>query len=333
MRYAYRRWGFGEDIGLRALLELSDAIGEDGPAAFVYALVRDWCAVRSDLAPADHVAPGVVLLELHQRFGDAACLEAALELGALLTSFPSEAGVAVHRRDLDGWRNTIWVDCMALDGPFLARLAHASGDPAWSQAAADALLGYARVLQDDTSGLYHHGFDVATRSTSPVLWGRGNGWALHGLVDTLEALPRQHPYADEARARLARLLDALAGRQAASGLWHTVLDDPTTPLENSTAAFFAAGALKAARLSLVSPSPSLGRMIERAVAALRANIRPDGGLEISNATPIGERATYVDRPLGIYPWGQGPLLLTFTEGRQAGGPPPDHRRAASQEPA
>lgn len=317
--YPYKVWGFGEDIALRALLDVGDALSEPSYEAFVAGLVLPWAYDAPPLRPADHVAPGGALLDLAERRDDESALARALELGALLTGFPVEDGVAVHRRDLEPWRDTIWVDCMALDGPFLARLARQTGDPAWADHAADALLGYARVLQDERNGLFVHGYDVGTHRPSAVRWGRGNGWALHGLVDTLEGLPHDHPGAAEGRTRLARLVAALRDRQHASGRWSTVLDDPTSPLEASTAAFFASGVLKARRLGLLPEAlaASTDAMLEGALAALALDVSADGALSVSNATPVGDRATYVDRPLGVFPWGQGPLLLTFVEARRA----------------
>lgn len=316
--YPYKVWGFGEDIALRALLELADAV-DDAALVDVVADVARRGRRSGPLAPSDHVAPGVVLLELHERIGERAFLDHALALGRLLTSFQVADGVAVHRRDLEGWRDTVWVDCMALDGPFLARLARVTGDASWADHAADALLGYARVLQGVDDGLFVHGYDVGTHRASSVRWGRGNGWALHGLVDTLEMLPHDHGAVLEARTRLARLLAALRDRQHPSGRWTTILDDPTSPLEASTAAFFASGALKARRLALL-PAPladSLDTMLDRALTAVAEDAGADGGLTVSNATPIGNRATYVDRPSGVFPWGQGPLILTFVEARRA----------------
>lgn len=315
---AYKVWGFGEDIALRALLELGDALPEPSLVEFVAEVARRGRRA-GPLPPSDHVAPGVVLLELYERLDETAFLDDALALGRLLTSFPIADGVAVHRRDLEGWRDTVWVDCMALDGPFLARLARATGDATWADHAANALLGYARVLQDADTGLFVHGYDVGTHHASAVRWGRGNGWALHGIVDTLEALPREHAAVPEARERLARLLGALRDRQHASGRWTTVLDDPTSPLEASTAAFFASGALKARRLALLPPSfaNSLNEMVDRAVVAVAEDAGPHGVLVVSNATPVGTRATYVDRPTGVFPWGQGPLLLTYVETQRA----------------
>ena len=107
----------------------------------------------------DHVGAGRELLELHRRTEDERFLDAARKLAALNESFPSGAnGERYHRGDTPGWRWQIWVDCMDVDGPFLAALAHATGEERYFDQAVGELLGYARTLQDN-SGLLFHGFE------------------------------------------------------------------------------------------------------------------------------------------------------------------------------
>lgn len=322
LAYPYKVWGFGEDIALRALLDVHELTGDPQPAQFVHDLVSRWSRTRPRLTASDHVAPGVPLLLLHAEHGDAHLLETALDLGRLLAGFPRVDGISLHREDLASWSTTIWVDCVALDAPFLAALARATGDDAWLTLGVTQLDAYARALRDPETGLFHHGYDVATRQRSPCRWARGNGWALHGTVDTLTLLPTDHPARAETQHIVAGLLAALAARQDATGLWRTVLDDPTTPLERSTPALVASAALKARRLGLV-PTELHGvvdAMNELAVQALIDGVEPGGDLRVSSATPIGDRATYADRDLGVYPWGQGPLLLTLLERRRAAAP-------------
>lgn len=278
--------------------------------------MRQWSDRRGELEPADHVAPGGILLEVAARHADAAAREFAGALARLLTSVPQRAGVALHRSDLPTWSSTIWVDCMALDGPFLIRYAHATSNERWTAAATEALTSYAHALHDRSSGLFHHSFASDTRRTNGVAWGRGNGWALHGLINTLEMLPETDP-AHPALTELTRAtLHALVALQHPDGRWHTVVNDPTTPLENATAAFFAAAILKALRLSIVAevqPDGPLLRAAQRALLALARELPADGGLKISSATPVGDRNVYANQSLGVYPWGQGPLLLAAVE--------------------
>lgn len=329
MTYAFKVWGFGEDIGLRALLEHSAVAGDAAAARFVADLVRPWCEARTELTNADHVAPGVVMLDLYQQTGDEVYLNAALRVAELHRWFPNVDGVAVHRPDLLELSSLVWVDCVALDAPFLARLARVTGDDEWLELGLATLDAYLNVLRDSSRPLYRHGYDVAAGSRSPCLWGRGNGWAMHGLVDTLADLPYGHAARKNLVETLREQVDDLASLQHPGGLWHTILDDPTSPLENSTAAFYASGVLKAQRLGLLESDTRLDDMVNRAVAALLSTVEPDGGLPISHATPIGSPATYRNAPSGVFPWGQGPLLLTLIElGRRGGAVPRNGSGAA-----
>jgi len=161
MAYAYKVWGFGEDIGLRALLEHSAEAGDTAAARFVAGLVRPWCVARTELTNADHVAPGVVMLDLYQQTGDEVYLNAALRVAELHRWFPNVDGVAVHRPDLLELSSLVWVDCVALDAPFLARLARVTGDDEWLELGLATLDAYLNVLRDSTRPLYRHGYDVA----------------------------------------------------------------------------------------------------------------------------------------------------------------------------
>ena len=316
--YPFKCWGFGEDVALRALLDLGAHVGEDAHVAFVDDLIRGWCAGRRHLQPADHVAPGVVMLDVAKRHGDDQVFDVAGQLAHLLTHFPMRSGVRVHRADLAPHATTIWVDCMALDGPFLAHYARATGDDHWADAAASAVLEYAAALRSPTSGLHDHGFFVDQGTTNGIAWARGNGWALHGMLDTYEALPETHPGRAPIAALATGTIEAIARLQAPSGLWHTVLTDSTTPLEASTAAFFASGFLKGARLGL-SPSSGIdvAAVTEAALRALARLVDADGALAISAATPVGNRDTYALRTTGVFPWGQGPLILAHLEAQRA----------------
>lgn len=315
MRYPYKVWGFGEEIALHALLEYGDAAQVSEPGRFVEDLVGGWCRTGAPLTPADHVAPGAVVLALHERTGDATYLAAAERLGDLYRTFEDVGGVPVHRRDLEKSAHLIWVDCLAIDGPFLVRLAHATGDDFWLRLAVRTVDAYVSALADPNTSLLRHGYDVEADRRSPCSWGRGNGWAMHGLVDTLEALPIEHPAREGFTGTLRQLVDALLPLQADDGRWHTILGDPDSPLENSTAALFGSALLKARRLGLL-PDVDPRRVAvagDRAVAALARALPADGGFVVSYATPVGERDTYVNASLGTFPWGLGPLILTYTE--------------------
>lgn len=311
MRWNYRMWGFGEAIALRGLLEAGTVLEDPAMHGFVHGLMRGWLGRGVARSAEDHVGPARELLAMWELTGDHAFLDAARAMAHLHAGFePGPTGARCHRPDTPGWRHQIWVDCMDLDGPFLARLALAAGEDRYFDQAADELLGYARALQDEGGGLFRHGYERHS-GRNGAYWGRGNGWALMGLAETLELLPAAHRATAELRQRLAALSDALAAVQHEDGLWHTIVSDPASYLETTLAAMVACtvpGAIAAGVLD-----PRHRELARRAHAAMLRHVDAEGRLAlVSDATPVGEAHVYASRPFGLLPWGQGPLLLALT---------------------
>jgi unsaturated rhamnogalacturonyl hydrolase len=313
MRWPFRMWGFGEAVALRGLLAANHATGDTEPLGFVRGLLRSYVGRGVGRSPEEHAAPGTELLLLHELDGDDVWLEAARALAAFYSSAPvGPQGVRYRRPDLPGWRRQLWVDSMDVAPPFLARLSRKTGEPSPATEAMCELIGYARLLQDERTGLFVHGFEEAC-GTNGQHWARGNGWAVMGLVETLALLSGDVPFTNELRQRLAALLDGLAAHQHESGLWPTVLDHPDTPLESTLAAMTVCAIDRGRSSGLIDDR--WGQMRDRARAAVLEHVSSDGALAlVSDATPVGELRMYVTRPFGVFPWGQGPLLLMLCQG-------------------
>jgi len=307
LTYPFRVWGFGEGIGIRSLMEASATIHEPLYEGFVRGLFCAWLGRGGPNTFEDHVAPGYELLALWERTGEPDLLETARRLAALHSNFPVHDGIRLHRSDQPGWKRQIWVDCMHVDGPFLARLGRLDSDASLFDAAAGQVISYAQVLQTP-SGLFRHGWE-ADCGVNGELWARGNGWALSGMLDTLGELPTTHSACPEIRQRVEALLIALKAHQSADGLWHTVLTDDTTYSETTLAALLAVALRDAARHNVFDTRPYDGMRAAAEQAVIR-NITAKGELKLtSEATPVSERRVYATRRFGVFPWGQGPLVL------------------------
>lgn len=290
----FRIWGFGEGPALVGLLACSDLLHDPGYERAVARLVEPY--LQREQLPEDHVAPAELLVALRHRQGDDRYLEAAARWARLVLQAPRPVPgqPQAYRPDLFGLANVAWVDTMYSHGPGLA----ACGYPEEGLA---VMSESCRFLQDD-SGLFAHGYDVARRRTNGVHWGRGCGWALLGIVQI-------SAYLEDAAltAACSALLTALASHEE-DGRWHTVVDDPSTPLENSVSAFVAAGIWPGIRRGIVAPK--YAELAGRARAAAVASL-VDGDLPVSEATPVGNRDLYASRRVGRFPWGPGPLLLAL----------------------
>lgn len=317
MRWPFRMWGFGEGIALRGLLAAYRATRQAEYYGFVRALLRAYLARGVAKTNEEHVAPGTELLLLFEETGETDLLTAAQKLAALNASFPANKfGARMHRPDMPGWRKQLWVDCLDVDAPFLVRLGRLTDDAGYIEQGLGEILGYTRALQvettDEDAGLFWHGYEMDCGNNGQ-LWARGNGWALMGLVETLKLLPQSSVARQELGERLWRLCHALKRHQHHDGLWHTVITQTESYLE-STLAVMAAFALREAFAAGLLSEDEFGEMERNARAAAHRCINEEGALAlVSDATPVGELKMYATRPFGVFPWGQGPLLLMLAQ--------------------
>ena len=307
--YRYKAWGYGEWIAMEGLLQAAKVCEDHRYAGFVEGLVSGWISKRDQLLPRDHVAPGVAMLSLYESTGERIYLERAHALADLLLSSPrSSRGPRLLRPDAN---THVYVDCIYSDPTLFCKLGLITKDTRWFSEAVNYTLEFWDVLVDPRIPLLYHGYSDSTHSHIGLLWGRGAGWALLGLVDELVDLPRETPGRERLLENLQGMAGALRDLQEDDGNWHTVLNHPETYLENSIAAFVFAAFSKAMRFNLLDSS--FGQCVAKSWAAMIRGIQPDGQILVSEATPEGDLALYQSLKLGVYPWGQGPVMRGIVE--------------------
>lgn len=307
--YRYKAWGYGEWIALEGLLAAARLCEHSRYMGFVEGLIAGWISKRIELIPADHVAPGVALVELYKLTGRDVYLDRALALAKLLLNSPrSSRGARLLRPDAN---RHIYVDCLYSDPPLFCRLAKVTREQKWFDEAAIYALEFWDVLVDPDVPLLYHGYSEESSEHIGLLWGRGVGWALLGLADTLADMPKGIAGRDTLLANFRRMADALRQLQSENGAWHTVLDHPETYLENSIACFVCAGFLKGMRTGLLNPS--FEECANRSWHAFSTAISSSGQLMVSEATPEGDLKLYQSLGLGVFPWGQGAVLRAIEE--------------------
>jgi unsaturated rhamnogalacturonyl hydrolase len=313
--YDFTVWFWGDAIAFDGLLEAAELAGDAASERFCRRFAERWAG--RPRAWSDYLAPGAALLRLG--LGDAA---AALGRWFRHDVPRGPGGVHYYRPDLPQFRTTVLVDSLYHVPAFLAALARASGDRAWADDAVEAWGSHVALLRHPQGPLLCHNHDVGSGRRRGYGWGRGNGWAVLGLVDLLEALPRRHPGRAPLLADLRSLARAILPLQDASGFWRTLLHDREAYLESSTAAFFGAAFTKAVRLGLLGPE--YARAAERAWRAMLTRIGRDGGFfGVSGVTwaasaPTEELALYKAMPTEVNVWGQGSALRFAAERLRSG---------------
>jgi unsaturated rhamnogalacturonyl hydrolase len=249
------------------------------------------------------------LVMLYRRLDDRSYLSTAVSLAEEVgRRAPRSADGAIYMHPL---APQAFVDSVYFVVPGWLSLAQATGEERFRDEAVLQLEAHLDKLRDD-SGLFFHAWDERAGRRSPCLWARGNGW----MAMTLASICETHPEDDPLRARAASLLQAqvaaLVSLQEGSGLWHTVLDDPSTYLESSAAAAFALAIAKGIRCGILSPE--LRPVAARAWQAAQGYVSPAGDFTgVSGGTLPGDAAHYNSIPVGSERFGTGIYLLAGVE--------------------
>ena len=308
MEYPFKVWGFGEGIALEALWETAQVTGGNQYQRFVIDLFEQW--LMRPIKESDHSVPGMLLLLAYEATDDNRFLERAADLASYMLKLPrdKETGALFHRPQHKDYCNFLYVDCMEVDAPFLCKLAAVTSETGYYDAGVDQLLSYCRLLQDDETGLFYHQYNGTNRIQNGAFWGRGNGWALLGILKTLMLLPETHHAFGRIQERLIRLCNALKVCQSDDGTWHTVLNHPNTYREASLPAMFGYGFQVGIQTKLLNQSYE--RVVGKAWQTMVKSIENGLLKGVSIATPPGDSNHYNTISTGAgFPWGQGPALL------------------------
>ncbi len=182
-----------------------------------------------------------------------------------------------------------WTDDMFMASAILARTAGLPDRPRDLDRATQLLIAYAGRLQQ-TDGLFNHATD------GPAAWGRGNGFAAFGLMETLTAMPANHSSRQKLLEIFAKQMRGLATWQAPDGTWRQIIDRPGSYREETATAMILTTMTRGVRLGWIDRS--FAPAVERAWRALAAHITEDGGLvDVCSGTGAGPTPRYYfDRP-------------------------------------
>ncbi len=212
--------------------------------------------------------------------------------------------------DQELWDDTLFMTVLAL-----VNVGRIIGNEGYIQEGIYQFLIHAKYLADKRTGLWFHGFTFhGNHNFAEALWGRGNCWvtiSIPILLEMVDLPPSTHTllsgYLNEQVASLIAL-------QNESGMWHTLLDDPTSYLESSATCGIAFGILKGVHLGVLPRSYS--RFAMKAIEPIVGHITEGGQvLQVSYGTPMGRESKdfYKQIPLQPMPYGEAIALLFLME--------------------
>lgn len=208
---------------------------------------------------------------------------------------------------------TVWPDDLYMGGVFLVRYGLYTHNQKDIDDTANNIIQQA-ALEQDSDGLWFHGYFVKQNKHAPFKWGRGNGWAMVAMVEDLSAMPENDPLRPQLLAILRKQIEGLKKVQAPDGMWRQVLDQPDFWDETSCTAMFAFGIARAVNRGWIEDSNMA--IARRAFAGVARNVTSDGEVDgTCQGTGIGMTLDFYRgrlRPPDD-PHGRGPVMLAGTE--------------------
>lgn len=187
----------------------------------------------------------------------------------------------------------LWIDTLFMTVLFLARAGRILNRKEYIEETKHQFMVHIKYLYDKTTGLWFHGWSFPRNDNfGRVLWGRGNCWYTVGAVDYIEILDMQDcAFKTYLLETLTAQADALKKMQADNGMWHTIINDPTSYTETSATAGFCYGLLKAIRKGYLNKSYE--PCAKAALKAVTEHISDDGTVtDVSYGTGVSDDPEY-----------------------------------------
>ena len=310
-QYDFTVWFWGDAIAMDGLLDAREYVGDLAAEQHVLRFL----AKCPGTAPTwvDYLTPAGALLRAAHMNERPDFVDAARNLAVFLTEkVPRTAdGLHLFRPELPAYRHSVWIDSLYHVPSFLACLANMTGEENWRTECAHFVESHVAALRSPKGPLLAHSLDTGARVQKGYGWGRGQGWALLGLVDTLAFLPDGAARGNIAK-HFSNLAAALLPLQDQSGFWRTLAYDPEAYLEASTAAMIGAAFSKGCRLGLLGQEHAAAS--ELAWRAMLSRLDQDGSLRGVSAVTwswtsnLEEATMYKTLPTETNVWGQGGAL-------------------------
>ena len=215
------------------------------------------------------------------RSSAASALRALADRGADLAAARQASGISQYGGG--------WTDDMFMAASVLARASEREGRSDDLDKGARLIIDYASRLQR-ADGLYNHAID------GPAAWGRGNGFAAFGVMETLTAMPQSHAMRPQLIDIFRRQMAAVKAQQAPDGAWREVIDEPGAYREETATAMLLTAMARGVRRGWLDAT--YRETIDGAWRALAAHVAEDGTvIDVCASTGGGPtRRYYLERP-------------------------------------
>ncbi|MDP5201357.1 glycoside hydrolase family 105 protein [Flavobacterium sp. DG2-3] len=180
----------------------------------------------------DYLNPGKLLFNLYDVTKDSRYLQIIGRLRNQLESQPRTPSGGFWHKQI--YPNQMWIDGLYMAEPFYTQFTvkYEKGKNLDDIAKQFELVQ--NHIVDKKTGLVYQAWDESKEiawadkqtGTSPTIWGRGIGWYMVALVETLDYFPKSHPKYKVLVGYLNQIANNVNKYKSETGLWYQVADKP-----------------------------------------------------------------------------------------------------------
>lgn len=323
--FGITEWDWPQGVGLYGLSKLNKYYKNNKYTDFLYNWYKDNIKQGLPSKNINTTTPLLTLVDLCDQFNDKEFEDLCLTWANwLMDCIPrTKEGSFQHVTSANGDRQGVrlnesemWIDTLFMTVLFLNKMGQKYQREDWVDESLYQVFNHIKYLYDKKSGLFYHGWSFNENSNfGEVFWCRGNSWFTAGILDYIEAFNgTMNPAIKRYLINTFKAqVNTLVKYQSESGLWHTVIDDPTSYEEVSGSAAIVTGILKGIRLGILDDYYK--KTAERAIKAICDNIAADGTvLNVSGGTGMGyNRDHYKNIIIAPMAYGQSLTIIALTE--------------------
>lgn len=313
----YKHWEWPQGVGLFGLWRMFDVTKDSKYLDILTRYYEEQLIIGLPTKNVNTAAPLLTLAYLYEYTLDEKYKDICIEWANwLVNDLPkTKEGGFQHLTSDTLNEGELWADTLFMTVLFLGKIGKLLGRNDWIEVAKYQFLLHIKYLADKETGLWYHGWTFkGSHNFAEALWGRGNCWitiAIPEFLDMIECEPSIKRFLISA---LDRQVESMKKYQDPSGMWHTLIDDPTSYVEASATCGIAYGILKAAHMGIIDQE--YVECAYKAVAPIVKLINEDGHLgQVSYGTYMGRdtKQYYKEVELRTMPYGQALAILFLLE--------------------
>jgi unsaturated rhamnogalacturonyl hydrolase len=268
-------WDWPGGVAMYGVTEAYEATGKQEYLELLKVWVDEQLEDGLPSLTVNAVSVGHSLLSLYKATGEESYINYAVQMADFLKNDAVRFadGIFQHTVNSEAYNfpQQAWVDTMFMAGYFLVRIGDILGREDYLEDGIKQYHGHENFLQDPITNLYYHGWDhLAQSHMSGMYWARGNSWAAITMARALRIIHVTHPSFMIIEGSLRDQLSALVRLQSESGLWHTVVTDPSSYTETSGSAGIAA--------ALISSGKMYNKYVNKSIVGILGRIGEDGSV-------------------------------------------------------